>query len=45
VVATRFFKRLGYENADRATAPAGIRTTREFADICPASSAFLTKLL
>jgi len=43
--AEDFFRRRGYESADRAAAPAAIRATREFADICPASSAFLTKSL
>jgi len=43
--AETFFKRHGYAAADRATAPEAIRATREFADICPASSAFLVKLL
>lgn len=40
-----FFRRCGYVEADRRTAPAGIRATREFAGICPASSAFLFKRL
>lgn len=43
--AEAFFRRNGYAAADRATAPAAIRATREFADICPASSAFLFKEL
>jgi N-acetylglutamate synthase-like GNAT family acetyltransferase len=43
--AERFFKRRGYQPADRATAPEAIRTSREFADLCPASSAFLVKYL
>jgi amino-acid N-acetyltransferase len=43
--AEPFFKRLGYVSAAREDAPAAIRTTREFADICPASSAFLAKQL
>lgn len=43
--AESFFKRLGYIAADRETAPDGIRATREFSDICPASSAFLVKHL
>jgi amino-acid N-acetyltransferase len=41
--AEPFFRRRGYELADRAEAPAAIRATREFADICPASSAFMVK--
>jgi amino-acid N-acetyltransferase len=43
--AESFFKRCGYAQANRETAPAEIRATREFADICPASAAFLVKRL
>lgn len=43
--AEDFFKSRGYAPADRATAPDAIRTSREFADLCPASSAFLVKHL
>lgn len=43
--AESFFKRHGYVEADRETAPEEIRATREFSDICPASSAFLVKHL
>lgn len=43
--AEDFFKSRGYAPADRATAPDTIRTSREFADLCPASSAFLVKHL
>jgi amino-acid N-acetyltransferase len=43
--AAAFFRAHGYSVADRATAPAAIRATPEFADICPASSAFLFKEL
>lgn len=43
--ADAFFRRCGYVDADRQTAPAGIRATREFAEICPATSAFLFKQL
>lgn len=43
--AEGFFNRLGYIAAAREDAPAAIRNTREFADICPASSAFLIKQL
>jgi amino-acid N-acetyltransferase len=43
--AEDFFARRGYERAERATAPAAIRNTREFAGICPASSAFMCKSL
>jgi amino-acid N-acetyltransferase len=43
--ASGFFQRRGYTLAARETAPSEIRTTREFADICPASSAFMVKHL
>jgi amino-acid N-acetyltransferase len=43
--AESFFRHLGYTEADRASAPAEIRATREFAALCPASSAFLAKRL
>lgn len=43
--AEGFFKSRGYLAANRATAPAAIRASREFADLCPASSAFLVKQL
>jgi amino-acid N-acetyltransferase len=43
--AESFFKRRGYANADRASAPLGISQTCEFAGICPASSAFMQKRL
>ena len=43
--AEAFFLRCGYVHAERTQAPEGIRATREFADICPASSVFMTKRL
>jgi amino-acid N-acetyltransferase len=43
--AEGFFKSRRYVPADRATAPDAIRASREFADLCPASSAFLVKHL
>ena len=43
--AEQFFARRGYAKLERADAPAGIRATREFADICPASSIFMFKPL
>lgn len=43
--AEAFFSRRGYVAATRETAPAAIRATREFAGLCPASSAFLFKKL
>ena len=43
--AEAFFARRGYVSLDRELAPACIRSTREFADICPSSSAFMVKHL
>jgi amino-acid N-acetyltransferase len=41
--AEDFFARRGYVRIGREAAPEPIRSTREFADICPASSAFMVK--
>jgi amino-acid N-acetyltransferase len=43
--AELFFRRLGYERLDRSKAPLSIRSTLEFASLCPASSAFMAKAL
>jgi len=43
--AEAFFLKHGYVRASRASAPAAIRATREFAGLCPASSAFMTRPL
>jgi len=43
--AESFFGNRGYARTARDTAPALIRATREFAGICPASSAFMVKTL
>ena len=43
--AEAFFARRGYHRIDRGVAPAAIRSTREFAGLCPASSAFMSKRL
>jgi amino-acid N-acetyltransferase len=43
--AEAFFQRLGYRRIDRSEAPPSIQATREFAGLCPASSAFMTKRL
>ena len=43
--AEAFFKRLGYERVERSNAPPSIERTREFAGLCPASSAFMLKSL
>lgn len=41
--AEPFFARHGFVAADRVSAPPAIRRTREFANVCPASAAYLTK--
>jgi amino-acid N-acetyltransferase len=43
--AESFFLARGYSVASRDSAPAAIRATPEFAGLCPASSAFLSKRL
>jgi amino-acid N-acetyltransferase len=43
--AEAFFARLGYLRVDRSQAPPSIQSTREFAGLCPASSAFMIKRL
>lgn len=43
--AEAFFKRLGYERTDRSLVPPSIKETRQFASLCPASSAFMMKTL
>jgi amino-acid N-acetyltransferase len=43
--AEPFFAKHGYQRAPRDTAPDAIRATREFAGICPASSAFMARKL
>jgi amino-acid N-acetyltransferase len=43
--AESFFRSRGYSVTPRDSAPAAIRSTPEFADLCPASSAFLSKRL
>lgn len=43
--AQAFFASRGYAALEREAAPASIRATREFSDICPASSAFMVKTL
>lgn len=43
--AEAFFSRRGYRRIDRTMAPPAIRSTREFAGLCPASSAFMFKRL
>jgi amino-acid N-acetyltransferase len=41
--AEGFFRRLGYERIERSNAPPSIERTLEFAGLCPASSAFMSK--
>ena len=43
--AEAYFERRGYRRVDRAQAPASIQSTREFASLCPSSSAFMIKRL
>jgi amino-acid N-acetyltransferase len=43
--AEALFERLGYERIERSNAPPSIERTREFAGLCPASSAFMSKQL
>lgn len=43
--AESFFAKHGYQRSARESAPAAIRATREFAGICPASSAFMMRRL
>ena len=43
--AEAFFAALGYTMADRPTAPAAVRASRQFSELCPASAAFMIKML
>lgn len=43
--AAEFFAKLGYEAIPRPEAPAAIAATAQFADLCPASSTFMRKVL
>jgi amino-acid N-acetyltransferase len=43
--ANAFFLRLGYELADRASAPELIKRSLQFASICPASAICMTRTL
>lgn len=45
MTAEDFFAKRGYRRAARDSAPPAIRATREFAGICPASSAFMARTL
>jgi amino-acid N-acetyltransferase len=43
--AETFFTKHGYRRVARESAPASIRATREFAGLCPSSSAFMSREL
>jgi amino-acid N-acetyltransferase len=43
--AESFFAKLGYHCVDRALAPESIRTHAQFQTLCPASAAFMHKVL
>jgi amino-acid N-acetyltransferase len=43
--AEPYFERRGYRRIDRFQAPPSIQSTREFASLCPSSSAFMIKRL
>jgi amino-acid N-acetyltransferase len=45
MTAEAFFERRGYRRVDRTEAPPAIQSTREFASLCPTSSAFMVKRL
>jgi amino-acid N-acetyltransferase len=45
ITAEGFFARRGYIRDSREAAPVEIRNTREFSSLCPAGSAFMSKLL
>jgi amino-acid N-acetyltransferase len=43
--AESYFEHRGYRRFDRTQAPPSIQSTREFANLCPVSSAFMIKRL
>jgi N-acetylglutamate synthase-like GNAT family acetyltransferase len=45
VSETDFFKRLGYEACTRAEVPEGLRASRQFAELCPATATVMMKRL
>jgi amino-acid N-acetyltransferase len=45
VTAEDFFIHRGYQRCRREDAPSAIKETKEFSEICPASSAFMVKHL
>lgn len=40
--ADKYFKKYGFKNAERSDAPQSILQSKEFSDICPASSVYMT---
>ena len=45
MTAEEFFKNCGFQKTTRETAPAGIQSTAEFNNLCPASAAFMVKTI
>ena len=45
LTAADFFAELGYQQTDRAKAPAGLQETTEFKSVCPASAICMKKKL
>ena len=43
--AAPFFRSAGYVDADRAAVPSAVANSREFTALCPASAAYLVKVL
>ena len=43
--ASGYFLKIGYQDAARESAPAGIRGTPQFSGLCPSSSSFMVKIL
>lgn len=43
--AADFFRKLGFAEAERATAPDAIKSTAEFASLCPASAVCMSRAL
>jgi amino-acid N-acetyltransferase len=43
--ADTYFEKLGYEMQERDSAPNSIRTTAEFADLCPGDAVLMKKVL
>ena len=41
--AQRFFRRLGYASVDRRSVPAAVRSSREFAGLCPLTAVCMTR--